>query len=325
MRRGLASALLALSLVTTALSAAAEPTPQDIAQARELGGQAQAAYDAGKLGESEKLWIAASGLYSAAPTLTLGLARTQAKLGKLVFAQESYNRIIREQGEATNLSPAFKDALESARGEVGAVSARIANVVIVVEGPETPKVTIDGQPVSSAGLGLKRPVDPGAHVVRAEAPGWKPGETSFQVAESGLAEAKLKLEKAADAPVAAAGDVGFRTDATPTNRSHNQTYALVAFGVGGAGLVFGAVTGLIALGKHSDLEDQCPGGRCPPTVKEDLDSYKTMGTLSTVGFIVGGVGAAAGAVLWLTAPKERTAMTWSPYVGATGGGVAGRF
>src|SRR6187401_368510 len=68
----------------------------DIAQARQLGQQAQAAYDAGNYAESEKLWAAAAKLYSAAPTLTLGLARTQAKLGKVVAAQESYNRIIRE-------------------------------------------------------------------------------------------------------------------------------------------------------------------------------------------------------------------------------------
>src|SRR4051812_9647369 len=68
----------------------------DIAQARTLGQQAQAAYDAGNFAESEKLWSAAAKLYPAAPTLTLGLARTQAKQGKVVAAQESYNRIIRE-------------------------------------------------------------------------------------------------------------------------------------------------------------------------------------------------------------------------------------
>ena len=54
-----------------------------------------------------------------------------------------------------------------------------------------------------------------------------------------------------------------------------------------------------------------------------------MGTLSTIGFIVGGVGAGAGAFLWFTAPKEsgqaKAKIDWHPYVGLGGGGVHGSF
>ena len=49
---------------------------------------------------------------------------------------------------------------------------------------------------------FRRPVDPGAHVVRAEAAGFKPVEQSFQVAEAGSAEASLKLEKGSPDAVA---------------------------------------------------------------------------------------------------------------------------
>jgi hypothetical protein len=315
----------------------ADPSPQDIAQARDLGGQAQAAFEANNFAESEKLWLAASNLYPQAPTLTLGLARTQAKLGKFVLAQESYKKIIREQSEASNLSPAFKDSLEAAKAEVPAVSAKIANVVIHVQGPTNPTVTIDGQAVSAAGLGLKRPVDPGSHVVKAEATGFKPAETTFQVAESGSAEAKLTLEMLPGA-VADNGTPGVGGDTNSTavvKGKKDRTLAYVALGVGGAGLVFGGITGILAIGKHGDLTDKCPDGKCPADVSGDVDSYKTMGTLSTVGFIVGAVGVAAGAVLWFTAPTKESAsnpsttrtasVTWHPYVGAGGGGIAGRF
>ena len=341
--RAVLGATLLLGLgTTTSVALAADPSPQDIAQARDLGQQAQAAFDAGNFAESEKLWTGASNLYPAAPTLTLGLARTQAKLGKLVLAQESYNKIIREQSQNPNAPPAFKDALEAAKAEVGPVSARIASVVIHVDGAANPVVTIDGQPVSSAGLGLKRPVDPGSHVVRAEAPGYKPAETSFQVAESGSAEAKLKLEKAAEvagpvepAPAPQDGGGSKPVEVGP-GKSGNKTLAIAALGVGGAGLIFGSITGVLAIGQHGDLSDKCPDGRCPNNVSGDVDSYKTMGMLSTIGFIVGGVGLAAGAVLWFTAPKQtagyktvtRTAasgFSWQPYVGAGGGGVTGRF
>jgi hypothetical protein len=324
-----------LGLGTVSGVAFADPSPQDIAQARELGGQAQTAFDAGNFAESEKLWIAAANLYSAAPTLTLGLARTQVKLGKLVAAAEAYKKIIREQGDNPNLSPAFKDALESAKAELPPISNRIANVVITVDAPN-PKVTIDGQPVSAAALGLKRPIDPGQHTVRAEAPGYKPAENSFQVADAGLAETKLTLEKAPDAPAAAGtpGSDQAGVTASTSGGSSNKTFALVAWGVGGLGLVVGGITGLIAVGKHGSLKDSCPDSKCPSTSKSDVDSYKTVGTISTIGFIAAGVGAAAGAVLWFTAPSESQSpaaapaaarASWHPYVGLGSAGVTGRF
>lgn len=326
MRRLLASFVVGASLLLTG-AALADSSPQDIAQARELGGQAQAAFQAGNLAESERLWLAAEKLYPAAPTLTLGLARTQAKLGKVVLAQESYNKIIREQGQSTNLTPAFKDALEAARNEIGAVQKQIANVVIRVEsGTVTPTVTLDGQPVSSAGLGLERPVDPGAHAVHAEAPGYKPADTRFEVAAAGKAEAKLVLEKAPESAIAKT------TTTTTTGESDGlstrKKAAIVALGVGGAGLVFGAITGILAVSKHSDLADQCPNDVCPATLQDKNDSYRTMGTLSTVGFLVGGVGAVTGAALWFwPASKEKPTarVEWQPYVGLGGGGLRGTF
>lgn len=338
-----ASFAVPFSVTVATPAAAQEPSSNDIAQARQLGMQAQQAYDAGNYAESEKLWSAASRLYPAAPTLTLGLARAQAKAGHVVGAQESYNKIIREWDGKATASAAFKDALEAAKSEIAAVSARVAYVVINVEGPPSPQVTIDGQPVNAAALGLKRPVDPGQHVVKATAEGYKPAEQQFTVAEAGNAEARLKLEKAEGAVAAPVPPPS--TNEPPKDQvaveakpgSNNKTLALVAFGVGGAGILVGAITGLVAVGKHGDLSDQCPDGKCTSDKQSDIDSYKTMGTISTIGFIVGGVGVAAGAVLWFTAPKETAArasrfatietkhVTMTPYVGVGSAGMTGRF
>jgi hypothetical protein len=323
------AALAGLAVVTAPERASAQqsqPSEGDIAQARQLGGQAQAAFDAGNFAESEKLWAAARNLYPVAPTLSLGLARTQAKLGKYVQAQENYNRIIREWSNNPSPPPAFAAALEAAKAEVGAVSAKVANVVISVEGAKDPTVTIDGNPVPAVALGLKRPVDPGEHKVHAEAAGYKPADATFTVAEGGNAEAKLKLEKDPNAgaapPVAgttpASGQPGDPNGGSMTadtkSGGGSKTLAIVALGVGGVGLVAGAITGLIAMGKASDLDGKCPGGKCPDaSLQSDIDSYKTMGTISTIGFIVGAVGIGAGVVLWVTAPKESAAAKGSRY------------
>lgn len=330
---------------------AQEASSQDIAQARQLGQQAQVAYDAGKFAESEKLWYAAARLYSQAPTLTLGLARTQAKLGKVVAAQESYNKIVREWENKTTAPQPFKDAVESAKAEVSAVSAKIASVTLTVQGPTNPSVTIDGQAVPTAALGLKRPVDPGSHKVAATAEGYAPAETTFTVAEGGSAAATLKMEKAPDAvaavPVPVPGPEPTPSPSEPgadTSRkgSSNKTLALVAFGVGGAGLLVGAITGVVAMGKASDLKDACSGDKtCPPSEQDNVDSYKSMGTISTIGFVVAAAGGITGAVLWFTAPKTSASagssryatvrvpndrgLTVAPYFGGTSAGVTGHF
>ena len=77
-----------------------------------------------------------------------------------------------------------------------------------------------------------------------------------------------------------------------------RTLGWVGLGVGGAGLVFGGVTGLVVLSKKSALEDDgCVDARCYSDQADDVDSYNSMRTLSTVGFAVGGLGVAAGAAL----------------------------
>jgi hypothetical protein len=345
LRSAVVAAALPLAMLTFTPSAFAQAaSSEDIAQARQLGQQAQTAFDAGNFAESEKLWAAAAKLYSAAPTLTLGLARAQAKLGKVVAAQENYNKIIREVGNATAPPPAFAAALESAKVEIGAVSAKVASVTITVEGPTAPQVTIDGQPVNAAALGLKRPVDPGQHVVKATAEGFKPAEMPFTVPDGGNATAVLKMEKGESPVVAAPGGTTEPPGADSGGKgSSNKTLALVAFGVGGAGLVVGAITGVIALGKAGDLDDKCKDKTCPPTEQDAVDSYKSMGTISTIGFIVAGIGGATGLVLLLTSPKssqgsaggsryatvpvktEARGLSMTPYFGGTSAGITGSF
>ena len=106
--------------------------------------------------------------------------------------------------------------------------------------------------------------------------------------------------------------------------------AIGAFAVGGAGLVLGAVTGVVALGKHSDLKTECPSGSCDTTASQStLSSYKTMGALSTAGFIIGGAGVGGGVLLLVLAPKSpspaKTGTTVQPYIGFGTVGARGTF
>jgi hypothetical protein len=316
---------LFLSLTLLSRAAVADPSAADRATARTLAQEGQQALDAKKFSAAADKFTRADQLVHA-PTLLLGLARAQLGMNKLVEAQESYNRIIRE-GVAQGSPRSWSKALEDATKEVETITARLPWVTITVLGPTNPEVLIDATPIPNASLGVKRPVNPGSHTVKAAAEGFLPAEKTINFAEGQSVAVNLELEQApADAAPVAAQQA---PESPAPSGSGRRTAALVAFGVGGAGLVVGGITGVIAMSKHTQLKQACTDGVCDPTTQgAALDSYHLVGNVSTVGFIVGGVGVAAGAVLLLTQPKESappTAATWSPFIGVGSAGVRGKF
>ena len=92
-------------------------------------------------------------------------------------------------------------------------------------------------------------------------------------------------------------------------------------------MMLGTLSGLMVLSKKSELDGgDCLDGVCGPTERNKVESYNSMRTLSTVGFVIGGVGVAAGATLLLTAPSNESARAYvAPWVGVASAGVAGRF
>jgi hypothetical protein len=322
--------LVGLALGATCASLAHAQSNEDRATARTLGQDGQKALDAKDYKTAEDDFRRADSLVHA-PTLSLGLARALAAEGKYVDAQETYKRIIRE-GVAPGAPAVFQKAFADAQAEVGSVTPHVGGVTITVKatggGPvANVQVTVDGAAVNAAALGVKRPTDPGSHTVHASAQGFKPADLTVTVPDGGSADAPLTLDvdpNAAAAPPAAAtpppaagaSPAPASPDQPPASASNSGPgpWPWVAFGVGGAGLIVGAITGGIALGDHSSLASACGGGTCPSSQSSNLSSYHTMGLVSTVGFVVAGVGAAAGVVLLLVSPKSSAAP-------ATGNGV----
>jgi hypothetical protein len=333
-------------------SAFAQSSDADRATARVLGQEGQDALDKKDFKTAEDCFKRADSLFHA-PTLALGLARSYAGGGKFVAAQEAYNRVVRE-GTPVGAPEVFKRAVQEATAELAQIAPKIAAVTITVTGADAPKVTLDDASVPTAALGVKRPVDPGSHVVKATADGFAPAELKFSVVEGGTATAQLTLEKvssvaasgpASGAPIAgvspAAGATGSDTVVTSTDtgsgRVPSKTIGIIALGVGAAGLATGAITGLMAMGKASDLKDRCVNGACPADQQSNIDSYKTFGLVSTIGFVVGAVGAGAGIYFLATAPKEqkpvtlggsrptRVTATVTPFLGVGSAGLSGTF
>ena len=158
------------------------------------------------------------------------------------------------------------------------------------------------------------------------------------MAEGGHQDITLLLEKDPHAisavPASTTGAAAATTvDSTPPEPAAKKSLApvYVAYGVGGAGLIVGSVTGALAMSKASD----CPNKVC--NTQSDLDSAKSMATVSTISFGVGIAGVAVGTILLLTgksssesAPaqaKHQPApkLAVHPWFGVSSVGVTGSF
>jgi hypothetical protein len=323
--------VFALMVATALPGVALAQADGDRATARALGQDAERALATKDYAKAEDEFRRADSLVHA-PTLMLGLARSLAGQGKVLEAQEAYNRIVRE-GVAANAPAPFKQALEDAKKEVKDVEPRIGGVTITVKDAAggavaSAKVTVDDTPLNTASLGIRRLVDPGDHLVRATADGYRAAEIHVNVPAGGSAEGAIVLEKDASQTVApeatAPAAVGPTASPAASSSGGVSPWPWVSFGVGAAGLGVGVVAGLIAVGKHSDLSKSCSGS-CGPAQQGELDSYHSVGTISTIGFIVAGVGAAAGVTLLLVHPRADSAPAASLVVGPGSLAAVGRF
>lgn len=324
----------ALALATTGPLAAQPADDTRVNAARDLATQGQAAADAGKLPEAEDLLRRAYALY-AAPTIAVRHARVLARLGRLVEAEEAYRRTVRAPLEASAPEP-FRAAVEVARTELAELGPRIPRLRVVPRHAGKPardaEVTVDGERLAPALVGVAYKVNPGEHVVATQL-----AQKRVTLAER--QELVVEIEApAAAAPQGSGGAPGGAEpaaerapgappprEAAPEARG-SSTLAWVSLGVGAAGLGAGLVTGLLATRRYSAAEEACPDHRCVEgsAGADDLEAFRSLRTGSTIGYVVGLIGAGAGVTLLLTAPSATTPETHA-YVGLGHAGVGGSF
>src|ERR1700722_18731445 len=295
----------ALVVSSPRVGRAQDSSAADMAAARRLGVEGVSLADAGncqdaldKLDRSEKIHHAVS---------VLGrLGECQVQLGKLVDGTENLRRVVREQ-LAADAPQAFVAAEERARRVLADAAPKIARLKVAVAAPADASVwvTIDGVNEPVANLNSDRFLDPGDHVIEAGAPGFLKATKKVHLNESGVDSVALTLEIEPNAPKVAPAPAPVPVAAAPPPQAppppspppaSNHTAAFIAGGVGLVGVGFGVVFGVAAMNAKSTLDSACSNKVCPTSDQGTIDSGTRYGTISTVGFIVGGVGLAAGAV-----------------------------
>ena len=295
---------------------------------RGLSNDAAADYNNGKFEAARDKFSRAYAL-AKVPKLAVWVARSYAKLGQLVSAYEYYRQAVRLPRNELWVGEAQEAAQKDAEKELSTLLPRLPKVKITVEGVEanSVEVRIDGTVIPAELLGIERYLDPGMREFVATR-GTTVLRQVVDLPEGVVKNIVLKfepglLDTAKNTPnsteqSSSSSTVVVATDRTKTARNSDpnhtsstvatgqaqRTWGWVSIGVGAAGFLTGAAAGVIVAAKYSDLKSSCPGGTCDANERSNVDSYRSMRTLSLTGFVIGGVGSALGLTLLLTSPKH---------------------
>lgn len=331
-----------LSVGLAAPKANADPSAEDKAGARAAAERGGAEYKAAHFKEALDLFLRAESLIHA-PTHVLMIARTQAALGDIVVAKESYLKITRED-LASSAPPAFKRAHGDAEKELKDLEPRIPSIQITVKGATAPRslvVLMDDKAVPAALVGIPRPVNPGKHAFKATAEGFAAPEKSLSVKEGESLSLVLDLQPAAIvASVPPVGTVdpghpGAGDQVTPPKPGNARYVGLAMMGVGVVGMVVGGVFSGLYASKRGEADaafTKCGVGCSgpPATAVRALDTDANgKGTIGVIGLAAGGALAIGGTVLFVLnrpkAPPAPAAARVEPWIGYGSAGVSGSF
>lgn len=298
-----------------------EVNPAALVAARELFREATEDVDAGRYAIAlEKFKRVASVKETAAVRFNIG--RCEESLGHTGSALADFETAERE----AKLDPKGEEIEKLAHERAATLRPKVPRLTLLAPGkaPEGLAVTLDGTRLSSATLGVALPIDPGDHVVEANAPGRRTFHAQLQLKAGETKQVQLALDEGAPDT----------TITESTGGSSRKTWGWVAVG-GGVALGAGSLVFLMMQRSAvSDLKDACPQApKCDPSKQSSNDALVNRANLDSglaIGLAAGSaVALGVGAYLLLTKPASQTAP--AAYVSPTAAGapagltVSGRF
>jgi hypothetical protein len=305
----------AITLAAITLSGPARAETSDAVAAQALFDQARALMASGKAEQACPKFAESQRLDPGVGTL-LNLAACYEASGRPASAWTTFLEAESAARAANNA-----EGVRVSRERAAALAPKLTKLRITVaqatlEGLEVHR---DGRLVGREQWGLEIPVDPGKHTLSVSAPGYVPWQTELEAREPGrtvsvevpaLERAPADQIASASHTTAATSDTSHTGISDPGSRQHSglgsqRWLGLGAGVIGVAGVSLGTVFGLKSMSKHDEAEKHCDGADCRDTIGVGLRSdARSAGNLSTLGFIVGGLGLAGGALLWFTSPKS---------------------
>jgi hypothetical protein len=241
------------------------------------------------------------------PGALFTLAACEDKRGRVATAltrYEDYLEIVASMPPAQRTRQAARE--RAAKRERDALKGKVPTLTIVLpESASSVVVKRDGEPIGRPAFGVPLPVDPGEHVVTVHS-GDEVVLTERVVIGPGEARTvdlpgSYKTKSASGTPGGA--DPPPPGDDPPEDAADERmsiAFPIAAFAVGVTGIGIGSVFGVLAIDKKRVVDDDCTGTNCrSEDGKSAGETGRTFATVSTVGFVIGSVGLAAGVTLLL--------------------------
>jgi len=332
--RVLARAAAVATLVAVTSATHAQPSGQDVATAQALFDEGKRLMEAGKHAEACPKLQESQRLDPGGGTLLL-IALCHEGEGKTATAWADFSVAL---GEARR--DRRTDRERAAEAHLRALEAKLTRVrVVVTARHEGLEVMRDGSRVGDPQWGLPLPVDPGEHAFVARAPGKKTWSKTAMLSGEGAVvdvvvpaledDVAMSAATAVPAPTPAESP-RLNADGAQPAGTDRLPWVIASGAIGLVAVGIGTGFAVAASSKWNEAEAACPGNRC---VREsDRELGTTAGAradVATVLFVVGGVGLATAAVLWLTAPREPTSsrsargpLHVTPWATGAAGGLA---
>lgn len=238
-----------------------------------------------------------------APTILMHIGECQTRLGRLVDALSSLDRVARE-----NLGPtpprAFVAAQQRAATLVEELKPKLGILRVDVTGPRAgAKFRIDDGELNEAALGLERPIDPGAHVIEATTADGQRVRREVKTRGGATEVVSLTLPAALQSGPAPVAQLQAEPRETGSPGLRTLGWGLTAGGA--ATLVASVVFAGVTLSTKSELDGACENKACPASARDDYDSARTTATVAGIALGVGVVAVAAGAYLLVVRKDDR--------------------
>lgn len=316
--RALAHIAIATALVLGVASTAHAQESSNKVAAEALFDEGLSLFDRGQYPDACAKFASSQKLEPASGTL-LNLGRCYEKMGKTASAWSAFRdaqALARKEGNAKREG--------FAKTQEAALAKRLSKMTVVVAQP-VPNLEVlrDDAAIDSAVWGSAVPVDPGAHVVVAKAPGKKTWNMRVELSEAQTTVVDIPAleDETAAAPAR-------REESAPSSSAKIQggeglpPTRIVAIAAAGAGVValgVGTFFGLSAISSSDEAKPHCVLPRpCDDEGRALRDDARSQADVSTVSFIAGGVLIVTGAVLWFALPTTSSA---SPRARASASGL----
>jgi hypothetical protein len=321
-RRSISRTLVLAAFVAgspSTVNAFGRPADEREAQRNELYRQAVKEAEAGRWAAAKERLRAVLSIRSS-PKVLFSLAQAEEQLGELATAQGDYARALEAAAREGK-----GDVVHAAEQAQRALLPRVPHLRLVLSGGE-PAAGDAASPGASATLddhavpcGEAVALDPGEHHVVVRAPGSQTVAVTVKATEGERIDLPVSLEPERTTrlvllPVPSrpspSSDSRVAAEPLPRPASPLKAVGIVTASLGLVALGAGAAFGVASLAKHDDAARACPGATCSDANGANLwHDAVTLGDVSTIALVAGGVAFAGGFALWLAAPSSSSGGT----------------